>query len=92
MITSITNALTQLVMALPVPLAIMVLLTCVILAFFVICLRKRDALKVEDKVSAAKRKDMTMLACIGVDLLVIAYLGVVFFLFQFLVDHVELLR
>jgi len=73
-------------------LTIILLLGCVGLGFFIIRLRKRDTWEEEDEVSVAKRRDMTILACIGVDLFIIAYVGVVFFLFQFLVDHVDLLR
>ena len=87
------NVLRQLMTVLPVLLAVMLLIACAGFGFFIIRLRKRDAWEEEeDEVSALRRRDMTMLACIGVDLFVIAYVGVVFFLFQFLVDHVELLR
>jgi len=86
------NVLTQLMTVLPVLLAVMLLIACAGFGFFIIRLRKRDAWEEEDEVSAVRRRDMTMLACIGVDLFVIAYVGVVFFLFQFLVDHVDLLR
>jgi len=93
MTPSFMNVLTQLMTVLPVLLAVMLLIACAGFGFFIIRLRKRDAWEEEeDEVSALRRRDMTMLACIGVDLFVIAYVGVVFFLFQFLVDHVELLR
>lgn len=92
MIASFVNGLMQLVTVLPVLLIIILLLACVGLGFFIIRLRKRDTWEEEDEVSVAKRRDMTILACIGVDLFIIAYVGVVFFLFQFLVDHVDLLR
>jgi len=92
MIPSLVNVLTQVMTVLPVLLAIMLLLTCAGFGFFIIRLRKRDTWEEEDEVSVVRRRDMTILACIGVDLFVIAYVGVVFFLFQFLVDHVDLLR
>ncbi len=92
MITSFVGDLTELVAALPVLLPVILLLACVGLGFLIIRLRKRNAWDNEDEVSVARRRDMTILACIGVDLLIIAYVGVVFFLFQFMVDHVDLLR
>ncbi len=85
------GALAQLTTALPALLPIMLLLVCVGLGFFVVHVRKR-ATWAEDEASGVRRRNMTVLACIGVDLLVIAYVGVAFFLFQFLVDHVDLLR
>lgn len=92
MIASFVDDLMQLVAELPVFLPIILLLACVGLGFFIIRLRKRDAWGEGDEASVARRRDMTILACIGVDLFVIVYVGVVFFLFQFLVDHVDLLR
>jgi len=93
MIASFTDVLTQHMTALPVLLAIMLLLACAGFGFLIIRLRKRDAWEEEDdEVSVVRRTDMTILACIGVDLSIIAYVGVVFFLFQFLVDHIDLLR
>jgi len=92
MIPSFVGDLIGLVAALPVLLPVILLLACVGLGFFIIRLRKRNAWDNEDEESVARRRDMTILACIGVDLLVIVYVGVVFFLFQFMVDHVDLLR
>ena len=85
------SALMQFLTALPVLLPIMLLLVCAGLGFFIIRLRKRAAWE-EDEISVASRRNMTILACVGVDLFIIAYVGLAFFLFQFLVDHVELLR
>lgn len=91
MIASFMSVLIQLTAGLPVLLAIM-LLTCAGFGFLILGLRKRNTSEEEDEVSVIKRRNMTILACIGVDLFVIAYVGVVFFLFQFMVDHVDLLR
>ena len=77
---------------LPVLLAFVLLLTCGGFGFLIIRLRKRDAWEEEDEVSVVRRRNMTILACIGIDLFIIAYVAVAFFLFQFLVDHVDLLR
>jgi len=92
MIALFMNVLAQLMRILPVFLAVMLLLASAGFGFFIIGLRKRDVWEEEDEVSAVRRRHMTMLACIGVDLFVIAYVSIVFFLFQFLVDHVDLLR
>jgi len=91
MMPSFTNVVTQLMTVLPVLLAVMLLLACAGFGFFIFRLRQRDAWE-EDDIAVVRRRDMTMLACIGVDLFVIAYVAVVFHLFQFLVDHIDLLR
>lgn len=92
MIPSFVCDLIEAVAALPVLLPVILLLACVGLGFLIIRLRKRDTWDDGDEVSVARRRDMTILACIGVDLFIIAYVGVVFFLFRFLVDHIDLLR
>lgn len=86
------NFLMLLVPALPVLLVIMLVLTCAGLGSFIIRLTNRDKWGEEDEVSLVRRRNMTILACIGVDLFVIAYVGVIFFLLEFLVDHVDILR
>lgn len=92
MIASLMNFLMLLVPALPVLLVIMLVLTCAGLGSFIIRLTNRDKWEEEDEVSLVRRRNMTILACIGVDLFVIAYVGVIFFLLEFLVDHVDILR
>ncbi len=85
------GVLIQFTTAIPALLPIMLLLVCAGLGFFVLRLRKRDTWE-EDEASVVRRRNMAVIACIGVDLLIVAYVGVAFFLFQFLVDHVDLLH
>lgn len=92
MIALFVGALMQLMTALPSLLPLVLLFVSVGLGFFIVRLRKRDTWEEDDEMSVLRRRKMTILACIGVDLFVVAYVGVVFFLFQFLVDHVDLLR
>lgn len=89
---SFVNDLIQLVAPLPVLMPAVLLLACVGLGFFITRLKRRDTWDDGDEASVARKRDMTILACVGVDLFIIAYVGVVFFLFRFLVDHVDLLR
>jgi hypothetical protein len=85
------GVLIELTTAIPILLPMMLVLICVGLGFFMLRLRKRDT-REEDEASAISRRNMTALACIGINLFIIAYVGGIFLLFQFLVDHLELLR